>query len=191
MLKVTGTIVGLGLAAMLGMKTYVDTRPVMVQYYGEIRGDAQYFKLLTVLREAHYGQRIDIYMISPGGSVLHGNELATAMRESHGHVVYHIGSLAASMAAVLACQADELDIAPSGIIMFHTLQRGDGSGPILNPSTPDEIAFHKAMVELMRHCKFVTTQEVKDMNAGAELWLTGNDVHDRLNKSGEQQNGNI
>ena len=182
MLKVILAALGLGLLIMVSITEYFNTRPVMVQYYGEIQGDMQYFKLLTVLREAHYGQRIDIYMISPGGSVLHGNEIAAAMKNTHGTTVYHVGSFAASMAAVLACQADKLDIAPQAVIMYHTIQ--DVNGAVINPTTPDEKAFLAAAKVLTKNCKFLTQEEYDSLWVGGEVWLTGTELNERLAKEG-------
>ena len=177
-LKTSIAVVGLGLLTMLGITEYINTRPVMIQYYGEIGGDTQYFRTLTILREAHYGQRIDIYMISPGGSVLHGFELAQAMKDTHGTVVYHIGSLAASMAAVLACQADKIDMGPQGTLMYHTVQ--DADGPVITPTDPLTITFLAGAKELTNNCKFLTKEELKTIWSGGEVWLTGVEVNKRL-----------
>jgi hypothetical protein len=181
-LKLVAIVVGLGLLTMLSSSRYADTRPVMVQYYGEIQGDMQYFKLLTILREANYGQRIDIYMISPGGSVLHGNEIAAAMKESKGTIVYHVGSFAASMAAVLACQADKLDVSPQAVIMYHTIQGPEGA--IINPTTPEEESFLAAAKVLTKDCKFLTKAEYDSLWVGGEVWLTGAELNERLAKEG-------
>jgi ATP-dependent protease ClpP protease subunit len=179
MLKVVSLVFGVGVLGAVGIQEYTNTRPVIVQYYGEIQGDVQYFKLLNTLRTANYGQRIDIYMISPGGSVLHGFEIAQAMKESHGTVVYHVGSLAASMAAVLACQADKLDMAPQATLMYHTVQ--SASGPLLDPAkdTYDYTALAGAK-ELTKNCKFLTKEELAKIWSGGEVWLTGTDVNKRL-----------
>lgn len=173
----------LGTATVVGVNHYFNTVPITVQYYGEIGGDTQYFNILSVLREAHEGQRVDIYMNSPGGSVIHGNEIAAAMKDSKGTVVYHVGSFAASMAAVLACQADELDLAPQAVVMYHTVQTSGGA--IVNPSEPDMIAFVNAAKTLTKNCTFLTQAEQDSIWSGGEVWLNGDEINKRLAAKGE------
>jgi len=172
-------MLGLTLLVFAGIQEYFNTRPIMVQYYGEVGGDAQYFKLLTVLREAHYGQRVDIYMSSPGGSVIHGNDLAVAMQESHGTVVYHVGSFAASMAAVMLCSADKVDLSDNSVIMFHTIQGPEGA--IINPeeNSMDGTLLHAAKI-LTDKCKFLTKEEKESIWSGGEVWLNGDEINKRL-----------
>lgn len=169
----------LGGAVLGGMQLYENTRPIKVEYFGEIQPDTQYYRLLNILRNAHYGQRVDIYMLSPGGYVIQGNELAKAMQDSHGTVVYHVGSFAASMAAVLICSADKVDIADSATVMYHTVQTPDG--PIINPN-PNSIdgALLNAAKVLTSRCKFLTSDDHKKIWSGGEVWLTGSEINKRL-----------
>lgn len=178
--KLSLVVVGLGLLTVGGVQQVENMQPMRISYYGDIEGDQQYFKLIEMLRSAHYGQRVDIYMLSPGGSVLHGNEIAAAMKASHGYVVYHVGSLAASMAAVLACQADKLDLAPQAVVMYHTIQTDQGA--VINPTNPADASFLKAAKILTKNCKFLTQEEYDSIWVGQEVWLTGEEINKRLSK---------
>lgn len=67
-------------------------------------------------------EQVDIHITSPGGSVIDGNVIVSAIRElqSSGHlVVSYVHGIAASMASVIACACDELHIDANAVLMIH------------------------------------------------------------------------
>ena len=70
---------------------------------------------------------LEIEIHSPGGSVLDGYTLYTAIKEMRARGVYvtaTINSLAASMASVIAMAADKIRMVPQGRMMIHDVQTG-------------------------------------------------------------------
>ena len=66
------------------------------------------------------GEKLDVYINSPGGDVFSGTEIADMIREYRGDVLIHITGLAASAASVVAC-ARESEISPSSLFMVHNV----------------------------------------------------------------------
>lgn len=65
------------------------------------------------------GERVDVYVNSPGGEVSAGVEIYTALRGCpDAHI--HITGQACSAASVIAC-AGKSDITPAGMVMIHNV----------------------------------------------------------------------
>lgn len=62
---------------------------------------------------------IRVYINSPGGDVIAGSQIYTALKEHKGKVTVTIDGLAASAASVVAMAGDVVQIAPTAYIMIH------------------------------------------------------------------------
>lgn len=62
---------------------------------------------------------LTVWLNSPGGDVIEGSLIYTALREYPGHVTICVDGLAASAASVIAMAADELRMAPTSYLMIH------------------------------------------------------------------------
>lgn len=141
---------------------------------------------IDVLIKAEKGDIVHIYMNSPGGFVDAGQDLLMFMRNTKARVVYHVPYLAMSAAAVPLCYTDinNLDVAPSAMIMFHGSQLTFDDGvqiaakKMLQPNpfvrlviASDDIVF-KPCLELM------SVGQRMAFEAGEEVWLTGKEFMD-------------
>jgi ATP-dependent protease ClpP protease subunit len=68
--------------------------------------------------------RLVLRIHSPGGSVLDGNAIFTALRAHPGGITTHIDGLAASMASVVAIAGDPVRMAGNGLMMIHNVSGG-------------------------------------------------------------------
>ena len=62
---------------------------------------------------------LTVWLNSPGGDVIEGSLIYTALREYPGYVTICVDGLAASAASVIAMAADELCMAPTSYLMIH------------------------------------------------------------------------
>lgn len=73
------------------------------------------------------GEKLDVYINSPGGNIFVGSEIYSALRAYEPGIAIHITGLAASAASVIAC-AGKSDISPTAMLMVHNVSstaRGD------------------------------------------------------------------
>lgn len=65
------------------------------------------------------GTDLTVWINSPGGDVLEGSAIYTALKEYPGKVTIKVEALAASAASVIAMAADELYMSPTSYLMIH------------------------------------------------------------------------
>lgn len=164
--------------------TYLnDSNTINISLYGEVAGDQQNLKIIETLKAATSQQTVNIYALSPGGDVIIGYEIAAAMENSRAHVVYHVGSMAASMAAMLICHAPSVDLSDSALIMFHEPFTADEAGNRvdLDENDPMQAKVLKNARDDFKKCGFLTDAEIQSMHGtSTEVWLTGKEIKERM-----------
>jgi len=65
------------------------------------------------------GEEAEIEVNSPGGSVIQGIEMANAIKNSKAVIVAHVTGLAASMASVIVCACDRIEMEEASFMMMH------------------------------------------------------------------------
>ena len=71
------------------------------------------------LANAAPGERVKIEINSPGGLIVPGLAMANSIKNSKAHVVAHVTGLAASMASVVMCACDEIQLEEGSFVMMH------------------------------------------------------------------------
>lgn len=107
------------------MNKYVDsvnneTREAVVRLYGEIgrQIDADLFaQELAALDDR--ADTVHLHINSPGGDVVSGLSIVSAMQSMRAFIHAHVDGIAASMAAVVAIAADKVSIQDYGKMMIH------------------------------------------------------------------------
>ena len=75
--------------------------------------------LKAFLADLKVGEKAVIEINSPGGSVVQGIEMANAIKNSKAKIVAHVTGIAASMASVIACACDEIQMEEASFLMIH------------------------------------------------------------------------
>lgn len=75
--------------------------------------------LKAFLADLKTGEKAEIEINSPGGSVVYGCEMANAIKNSDAHLIAHVTGMAASMASVIACACDEIVLDEASFMMIH------------------------------------------------------------------------
>ena len=65
------------------------------------------------------GEEAEIEVNSPGGSVIQGIEMANAIKNSKAVIIAHVTGLAASMASVIVCACDRIEMEEASFMMMH------------------------------------------------------------------------
>lgn len=65
------------------------------------------------------GDEVEIEINSPGGLVVNGIEMANAIKNCPAHTVAHVTGVAASMASVIACACDAIEMEEASFLMIH------------------------------------------------------------------------
>ena len=123
------------------------------------------------------GERVTIEINSVGGLCIPGFAIANSIKNSHAHVVAHVVGLAASMASVVMCACDEIQLEEGSFVMIHnpwSWAEGDAEelrkeAEILDTMKAGIMAFYRA--------KFPgkSDEEISGL-MDAETWMTGMDA---------------
>lgn len=119
------------------------------------------------------GERVEIEINSPGGLVIQGVEMANAIKNSKAHVVAHVTGIAASMASVIACACDEIEMEEASFMMIHNpwgMAIGDANEMRKEASVLDQM---KAVCMAFYRGKFARTDEELSALMSDETWYTG------------------
>jgi ATP-dependent Clp protease protease subunit len=65
------------------------------------------------------GKDITVWINSPGGDVVAGSQIYTALKEHNGQVTVKIDGIAASAASVIAMAGDFVYMSPTSLLMIH------------------------------------------------------------------------
>ena len=120
------------------------------------------------------GERVKIEINSAGGYVIPGMAMANSIKNSQAHVVAHVTGLAASMASVIMCACDEIQVEEGAFVMIHnpwSWAEGDAEelrkeAEVLDTMKAGIMAFYRG--------KFPdkSDEEISAM-MDAETWMTG------------------
>ena len=129
--------------------------------------------LHAFLDGCHNGERVEIEINSPGGLVIKGIEMANAIKNSKAHVVAHVTGIAASMASVIACACDEIEMEEASFMMIHNpwgMEIGDADAMRKRASILDQM---KDVCMAFYRGKFARTDEELAALMSDETWYTG------------------
>lgn len=122
------------------------------------------------------GEKAEIEINSPGGLVIQGVEIANAIKNSEAHIIAHVTGVAASMASVIACACDEIQMEEASFLMIHNpwgVAVGDAEELRKNAAILDQM---KEICMSFYRGKFKTcTAEQLSALMSEETWYTGNE----------------
>lgn len=75
--------------------------------------------LKAFLADLKVGEKAVIEINSPGGLVISGIEMANAIKNSKAYLTAHVTGIAASMASVIACACDDIQMEEASFLMIH------------------------------------------------------------------------
>lgn len=116
----------------------------------------------------------EIEINSPGGNVIQGVEMANAIKNCKAKTVAHVTGIAASMASVVACACDEIEMEEASFMMIHDpwgYTEGSADEMRKQASVLDQM---KAIIMSFYRGKFKgRTEEELSALMTDETWYTG------------------
>ena len=120
----------------------------------------------------------EIEINSPGGLVVQGIEMANAIKNCKAKIVAHVTGIAASMASVIACACDEIEMEEASFMMIHDpwgLAIGNADEMRKEASVLDQM---KKVCMAFYRSKFNRTEEEIAKLMTGETWYTGQECVD-------------
>jgi len=136
--------------------------------------------LEAFLKGCAVGEKVKIEINSPGGSVIAGLAMANMIKNSKAHVIAHVVGIAASMASVVACACDEIQMEEAAFLMIHNpWSEAEGDAEDMRHAADVLESMEEAMRAFYRG-KFPTmTDGDLDALMAEETWMTGADCKER------------
>lgn len=116
---------------------------------------------------------VEIEINSPGGSVVQGVEMANLIKNCPAHTVAHVIGVAASMASVIVCACDEIEMEEASFMMIHDpwgAAIGNADEMRKQAGVLDQM---KAVIMSFYRGKFDRTPEELAALMSDETWYTG------------------
>ncbi len=124
------------------------------------------------LYEAKESDKFILHVNGYGGDISSGFMLLEAMKNTKAQVQVVIEGFAISMYAMLAESAKDVVVKDKAIIMFHTIQTQLGPIPLNSP-------YAKYFMASLSEAGLFSKEEICDMMAGKEFWLSGKEFKER------------
>lgn len=129
--------------------------------------------LKAFLADLKVGEKAVIEINSPGGLVISGIEMANAIKNSKAYLTAHVTGIAASMASVIACACDEIQMEEASFLMIHdpwTYAEGNAEQLRKDAAFLDQC---KAVCMSFYRGKFTCDEKKLAELMSAETWYTG------------------
>ena len=159
----------------------------MYEFYisGEIREPEYYIKAFNIIRYARENDTVKLYLNSFGGDMFSAIQFMRVLAETEAEVIVSIEGAAMSAATLLFLVADSVEITPNSSIMIHNYSSGTmGKGNEMHSQITHEAKWaNKLFHEVYED--FLTEQEIISVLDGRDIWLSSDDVMERLQKRAE------
>lgn len=148
--------------------------------YSDIGPPENYIELIQTIRTAEPHDHIYLHLNTNGGHLDTGIAIVSAIAECQGTVTTVLDSVAHSMGAILFLAGHQYIVHDCAMMMFHTFN----GGFIGKSSDVDkQVQAYKrqyAMLVKKTCSKFLTTDEIKRIDNGEELWFASDLIGKRL-----------
>lgn len=129
--------------------------------------------LKAFLADLKVGEKAVIEINSPGGLLIAGIEMANAIKNSKAYIIAHVTGIAASMASVIACACDEIEMEEASFLMIHdpwTYAEGNAEQLRKDAAFLDQC---KSVCMSFYRGKFSCDEKKLAELMSAETWYTG------------------
>jgi len=149
--------------------------------YGEIVSDiGSYVDMITVMDLAEEQDVINLYINTGGGSLESTISIVHAMLRSNAQIICHADGQIASAGTLIFFAGSSFVVYPFAHAMFH-----DGS-TIIGGKFSENLKAAEATSGLIRkicmelYVPYFTKKEVKNILNGKDMYLTSEELHDRI-----------
>lgn len=141
---------------------------------------SQFAQLVELLEGANESDVFQIRLHTPGGSLDSVYPLISAMKNTEGFIHLHVDSGVASAGTLLMMCAHMVSFNEYVSVMFHNVQYAAyGHGGNVEAQTKHFTQTHEKMIRDL-YKDFLTSEEIQKLFYGQEIWMSPQEVHDRL-----------
>jgi ATP-dependent protease ClpP protease subunit len=149
---------------------------------GEIESADNYIQWFDVIRNARENDTVKIYINSSGGDLYTALQFLRVMGECEAHLVTSVEGCCMSAATMIFLSGHEYQVTPHSMFMFHNYSGGVfGKGG----EQFDQIQYERAWSEKFMnevYKDFLTTDEIQSMLNNKDIWMTSEQVLERIEK---------
>jgi len=149
---------------------------------GDIKDASEYIEWYNTIRHASESDVIKVFINSYGGDLFAAIQMVNAIQSTKAKVEMHIEGACLSAATVIFLQGDEFFIHPYSTFMIHNYYGGAfGKGnEMFQQITFERQWSEKLFRDVYKH--FLTSDEITTVLNGKDLWMSPEEVENRLKK---------
>ena len=147
---------------------------------GEILEAEEYIEWFDIIRNSSAVDTIRIYINSGGGDLYTTLQFLRVMAETEAHIITSVEGACMSAATMIFLHGDQQEVTPHSLFMFHNYSAGVfGKGGEMY----DQLQFERKWSENFMnevYEGFLTPEEISSMMHNKDIWMTSDEVVERL-----------
>jgi ATP-dependent protease ClpP protease subunit len=154
------------------------------EYYlvGQIEEASNYTEWFNQIRHCPPTDLIKIYINSGGGDLWAAIQFMRVIRECKATVIVSVEGACMSAATIIFLMADDYEITPHSMFMFHNYSGGTmGKGGEMIDQVKHERKWSQELLKEI-YSDFLDSSEINSILDNKDIWMTGEEVVQRLNK---------
>lgn len=166
--------------------SYFTDKPMthVHEYYlvGQIEEASKYTEWFNQIRHCPETDLVKIYINSVGGDLWAAIQFMRVIRECKATVIVSVEGACMSAATIIFLMADDYEITPHSMFMFHNYSGGTmGKGGEMIDQIKHERKWSEELLKEI-YSNFLDPSEIKSILDNKDIWMTGEEVVQRLNK---------
>lgn len=163
-------------------KRFTKTKGNLHEFYlsGEIVEADCYVEWFDIIRNTTPNDTVKFYINSPGGDVYTAIQFLRVISDCEADVIASVEGCCMSAATMIFLAADDFEVTPHSAFMFHDYSSGTfGKGG----EQYDQIQYERNWSENFLRAvykDFLTVDEIKSMLHNKDIWLSSEEVSERL-----------
>lgn len=160
----------------------------LLEFYlsGPIKEPENYISWFDDIRNAGPNDEVRIYINSGGGDLNTAIQFLRVMSETQAEVTCSVEGSCMSAATIVLLSADRYEITPHSLFMFHNYSSGMfGKGGEMYDQAVFERKWSKSFLTEV-YTGFLTPEEINQILDNKDIWLTAEEVAERLEKLQKQ-----
>lgn len=149
---------------------------------GQIKEPSEYTEWFDTIRHSGETDFIILYINSVGGNLFTALQFLSVLNDSEATVVVQVEGACMSAATMIMLAGDKFILSPHSMFMYHNYS---GAAVGKGGEMYDNIMFERKWSKDFLHevyQEFLTKKEIDAILNNKDLWLTTNEVADRLRK---------
>ena len=167
---------------------FTKSSGTLLEFYlsGEIAAPDAYTNWFHVMRNASSRDTIVLHINSVGGNASTAIQFLRVLSETDATVVASVEGDCMSAATMIFLSADTVEISPHSIFLFHNYSGGAvGKGGEVFEKVKHLQRWSEDLLRSV-YSGFLTKEEIEDILAGKDIWMTAAEVHGRVQKKAKR-----